>query len=134
MARRDQGGEVARRKLGGAGYLVAVAILAAGYLATARLGLLLDALAGFATLVWPPTGIALAALLLIGPGAWPGITIGAFCANYWTGAPALVALGIGAGNTLEALLGFYALRHWVRLHPGFDRIRDVLGLMLVGAL
>src|SRR5437868_2360154 len=51
---------------------VALAVL---YVVAARLGLALDAVAGFATLVWPPTGIALAALLLFGYRLWPGIFI-----------------------------------------------------------
>src|SRR5262245_11300848 len=86
-----------------------VLALAAIYVMVARLGLMLDAVAGFATLVWPPTGISLAALVLFGPRLWPGVAIGAFVANVLVGAPVPVALGISAGNTLEALFGAYAL-------------------------
>src|SRR5207248_7102051 len=49
------------------------ALLFAVYFVTARLGLRLDAVGGFATLVWPPSGIALAALVLFGPRLWPGV-------------------------------------------------------------
>lgn len=52
--------------------------LFAAYVVTARLGLMLDAVGGFATLVWPPSGIALAALLIGGYRLWPAIALGAF--------------------------------------------------------
>ena len=89
--------------------------LFATYVATARLGLALDPVGGFATLVWPPTGLALAALVR-GPRLWPAITAGAFAANVWSGAPPLVALGIAVGNTLEAVVGAQFLLR----RPGFS--------------
>jgi integral membrane sensor domain MASE1 len=55
-----------------------VVILAVVYLGAARLGLLLSFVFGNNVVVWPPTGIALAALLLFGPHFWPGIAFGAF--------------------------------------------------------
>jgi PAS domain S-box-containing protein len=75
------------------------------YVATAKLGLTLDPVGGFATLVWPPTGLALAALVRRGQWLWPAVTLGAFVANLWSHAPWPAALGIAAGNTLEAVLG-----------------------------
>src|SRR3954466_12650352 len=86
------------------------ALLVLAYFVTARLGLLLDAVSGFATLVWPPTGIALAALLLFGRRLWPGVLLGAACVNLVAGASLPVALAIGAGNTLEVLAGSALLR------------------------
>src|SRR2546430_250763 len=59
----------------------------AAYFVTALLGLRLDAVAGFATLVWPPTGIALAILWLFGFRLWPGVFAGALCVNLVAGAP-----------------------------------------------
>jgi PAS domain S-box-containing protein len=79
--------------------------LFAAYVATARLGLALDPVGGFATLVWPPTGIALAALARRGTWLWPMVTLAALVANLWTGAPLQAAAGIALGNTLEALIG-----------------------------
>ena len=107
--------------------------LAAIYLVVARAGLMLDAVAGFATLVWPPTGIALAALLRFGSRLWPGIALGAFVANALAGAPLPVALGIAAGNTLEALTAAYVLRQVVGFRGACDRLRDVFGLVFFGA-
>jgi signal transduction histidine kinase len=111
-----------------------VAGLAAVYVTTARLGLELDAVEGFATLVWAPTGIALAALLVLGPSVWPGVAIGAAIANLWTGAPPLVSLGIAAGNTLEALIGAHLLRLYGDFQPALQRVRDVVVLVLGAAL
>jgi PAS domain S-box-containing protein len=118
------------RRLAYAGELIALAAL---YVIAARIGLAMDAVAGFATLVWPPTGIALAALLLRGYRLWPGIMIGAAVANVLTGAPIVVALGIASGNTLETLLGAYALRRLPGFRTSLDRLRDVLGLIVLAA-
>ena len=111
-----------------------VVALAAVYVAAARLGLALDAVAGFATLVWPPTGISLATILLFGFRLWPGIFIGATIANVLTGAPVGVALGIGVGNTAEALLGAYALRRIPGFYPALDRLHDVIGLIVFAGI
>jgi len=115
-------------------YLIRVGILVVVYFSTAKFGLMLDAVGGFATLVWPPTGISLAALLLFGLRLWPGIALGAFLVNFVTGAPALTAGGMALGNTLEALIGAY----WLRRHAGFrnslDRLRDVMGFIVFAAV
>ena len=111
------------------------ALLAAVYVAFARFGLAIQPVSAFATLVWAPSGIALSALLVLGYRFWPSIAIGAVVANVWNGAPIPVALGIGAGNTLEALLGAWALRQIPGFRPTLDRLSDVLGLVvLAGAL
>ena len=112
---------------------LAILILFLAYFITARLGLLLDAVAGFATLVWPPTGISLAALFLFGRRLWPGVFAGALCVNLVAGASFPVALAIGAGNTLEALAGSWLLRR-VRFEPQLERIEDALTLVLLGAI
>ena len=106
-----------------------IVTLAIVYIAAARLGLAIDAIAGFATLVWPPTGIALAALLILGSRVWPGIFVGALVANMMTGAPLVVALGIALGNTLEAVVATWLLRRIPGFRPALDRIRDVLALI-----
>src|SRR5438445_1686949 len=80
------------------------------YFATARLGLLMDAVAGFATLVWPPTGIALSALLLFGTRLWPGILAGRLCVNLVPAASFRAASGLAAGTRLDALAGPWQLR------------------------
>src|SRR5690348_67349 len=88
---------------------VALAI-AAVYLAAAKLGLSLAFAAPQVTTVWPPTGIALTAVLLLGRRVWPGIALGAFLANATAHEPLWTAGAIAAGNTLEALIGAWLLR------------------------
>ena len=107
--------------------------LFAAYLVTARLGLSFDALGGIATTVWPPTGIALAALVMGGLELWPAVIAAAFAANATTGIPLWGAALIACGNTLEAVLAAAALKR-----AGFDRrlerVADVLLLVAIAAL
>jgi len=111
-----------------------VVALAAAYLAAARLGLSVATVGRSVTLVWPPTGISLAALFLLGRRHWPGIALGAFLVNVLTpGVPAAAALGIAAGNTLEAVAAASAL-HWLGMDRTLGRMRDVLALVAVAAL
>jgi integral membrane sensor domain MASE1 len=110
-----------------------VAALAAVYFVAARLGLTLAFVAEQVTTVWPPAGIALAAVLIFGYRIWPGVLAGAFLANLTTSVPAVVAGAIAIGNTLEALAGAWLLRRIVGFDKGLERIRDVLGLVVLGA-
>ena len=84
--------------------------------------------------VWPPSGIALAAVLLLGYRVWPGILLGAFFANVVAflanqAASArtivVVSSAIGIGNTLEAVVAAYLLQRWVGARSPFDRAQDV---------
>jgi signal transduction histidine kinase len=111
-----------------------MAAVAALYVLVARLGLKLDAVSGFATLVWAPTGISLAVLLLFGYRFSPAVLVGALAVNLWAGASVPVAIGIAIGNTSEALLGAYAMRRFARFHGSFDRLRHVLGLIVLAAM
>jgi PAS domain S-box-containing protein len=115
-------------------YPVHLALLAALYVSTAEFGLWLHAVGGFATAVWPPTGVALVALVLGGMRLCPAITLGAFLVNAWAGAPLLVAVGMALGNTLEAMLGTLLLSRVVRFRPALDRLRDVVSLLGVAVL
>ena len=109
-------------------------LLTIAYIVLARFGLALHAINMFASLVWAPTGLSLAAMLLLGTRFWPCIALGAVIANVWTGAPLPVALGMGAGNTLEALLGAYALRRIPGFRSSLDRLVDVIGLIVLAAV
>src|SRR5262245_1896949 len=91
--------------------LVRVAALAAVYYCTAKLGFKLAFLNASATAVWPPTGIALAAVLLLGYRMWPGIWLGAFLANIAT-VGTISSMGIATGNTLEALIGVWLVQRF----------------------
>ena len=108
--------------------------VAAVYYGSAKLGLELAFETRSVTAVWPPTGIALAAVVLWGSRMWPAIALGAFLANSWTGIPLYAVLGITIGNTLEALVGAYLLRRFAGFRPGLERVRDVVALVVAGAL
>jgi len=105
--------------------------IAALYVAAAKLGLSMAFVAEQVTVVWPPVGIALAALLLLGARMAPAIFVGALVANALTSAPLAVAVGIATGNTLEALGAFWILRRG-GVDSGLTRLRDVL-LLITGA-
>jgi PAS domain S-box-containing protein len=107
-----------------------MAVIAGLYVLGGRLGLSAGLVDSNITLVWPPTGIAIAALLRGGTNLWPGVALGAFLVNWWIGTPVLIALGIAVGNTLGPLLVSSALLR-LDLHPDFDRRRDVGWFCLV---
>ncbi len=115
-------------------YFLRAVLLFVCYFVTGTIGLTLDAVSGFATLVWLPTGISLAALLLFGFKYWPSILIAAFLVNLIKGAPPLVAGGIAIGNTLEAFLGAYFLKKFVGFNTSLNRLKDAIGLVLFGAI
>ena len=124
-------GPTARRHVSPA---VLVASLAIVYSAAASLGLWFAPVHKSVTLVWPPTGIALVALLLFGYRLWPGIAVGAFLVNAATGVGVAVAAGIAAGNTLEALTGTYLLRRLPRFRPSLERPQDVFEFVALAGM
>ena len=111
-------------------YLATLAGLAIIYFAAAKFGLSLAFATKQVTAVWPPTGIALVALLLFGYRLWPAVYIGAFLANAASDEPFAVAAGIAAGNTLAAVVGVFLLRRILGFDNALERTRDVLGLVL----
>ena len=110
--------------------LVSVAAL---YFAAAKLGLALSVAYGNVTPVWPPTGIALAAVLLFGYRIWPAVMLGAFVANATTDIPIWTAGVIAFGNTSESLVGAFLLKR-LNLDVGLGHVKDVMKLVLVGAV
>jgi signal transduction histidine kinase len=81
--------------------------------------------------VWPPTGIAIAALLLFGNNLWPGISMGVLLGSLLTGASFTLALGMALGNTLEALVITFFLRQIFNFHTDLNRVQDVIILIVV---
>ena len=102
------------------------------YLATGHVGLQVEPVNTFATLLWAPSGIALAALILGGYRLWWAVALGAFLVNMSVGANPSTALLIAAGNTLEAFAAAYALRTYGGFSPLFTRWRDSFALVLAG--
>jgi signal transduction histidine kinase len=104
--------------------LAQMVLLFIAYFLTARVGLNLNAVNHFATLIWPPSGIALAVLFLYGYDLWPAVALAAFFVNLTIGAPPPVAIGIALGNTLQPLVGAYFLREYMGYSPMFSRLQD----------
>jgi two-component system, NtrC family, sensor kinase len=108
--------------------------LAAVYFIAGKLGLRLASVHESATAVWPPTGIGLAALLLLGYRMWPGVFLGAFLVNATTGGSWPTTLAIATGNTLEGLLGAFLVNRWAGGRRCLERPADVLRFALLGGL
>jgi signal transduction histidine kinase len=111
-----------------------IALLFALYFFLGRLGLRLQSVGGFSTLLWAPTGLALAAMLLFGSYLWPGVWLGAFAVNLVTGAPLPAALGMATGNTLETVIAVQLLTRVAKFDPALPSVRDVLALIFFGGL
>ena len=105
--------------------------LAVIYMLAGKLGLALAFVNASATAVWPPTGIALAAVLVLGPRVWPGIFLGAFLTNETTTGSVVTSLLIASGNTLEALVGAYLVNRFAGGRSAFDQGRDILRFVLL---
>ncbi|MEX0591533.1 MAG: MASE1 domain-containing protein [Xanthobacteraceae bacterium] len=93
-------------------FLLKFAAVAAVYLLLAKLGLGLASINPSATPVWPPTGFALAIVLILGYPFSPAIFLGAFFANVTTAGTIATSLAIAAGNTVECLVGAYLINRW----------------------
>jgi PAS domain S-box-containing protein len=117
-------------------------LIAVLYVLTARLGFLLAGPPGNVTAVWPPSGIALAALLLWGRAVWPGIWLGSFAANTWflsgvdgpVWADLAVSAMIATGSSIQSLVGERLARAFVRPSTAFQRPTDVIGFASVAML
>jgi diguanylate cyclase (GGDEF)-like protein len=108
--------------------------LAAIYVIAGKLGLKLAYFHPSATAVWPPTGIALVAFLMLGYRIWPVIFLGALLVNVTTAGSLPVCLGIAAGNTLEGLLGSYLLNKFAGGESAFGTAKGILAFVLYAAL
>lgn len=115
-------------------FVVKIIALAIIYHLVARLALQMAYVQANTSPVWPPSGIGLAAFLILGIRYWPGITLGVVVGSLLTGAPLPIALGLGLANTLEALIGCYLLKKVFHIHLSLDRIRDVVGLVVAAAV
>jgi signal transduction histidine kinase/ActR/RegA family two-component response regulator len=111
-----------------------IAAVFAVYVLSGKLGLAFASLHASATPVWPPAGIALAALLLFGTRMWPAVFVGAFVVNVTTAGSVLTSLGIAGGNTLEALVGAHLVRRFASGATSFERAQDIFKLAALAAL
>jgi diguanylate cyclase (GGDEF)-like protein len=109
-------------------------VVAAAYYAAGKLGLRLAFVHPSSTPVWPPTGIALAALLLFGQRLAPGVFLGAFLVNITTAGSIATSVGIATGNTLEALVGAYLVNRFANGCKAFARAQDTFKFAILAGL
>lgn len=115
-------------------YLIKMALLVVAYVVTAQIGLSLAFSVESATTVWPPTGIAIAAVLIWGYHYLPGVFAGALLANVINGASALLATSIATGNTLEAVVAVLLIRRFIPAGQILEKIANVMRFLLLGPL
>ena len=113
--------------------LLQLAVVALAYWFAARASLGLALVHGQVTPIWPPTGIALVAMLIFGRRVWPAVFLAALAVNLPIGPSPLGATVIAVGNTLApltaaAFLGLTGFR--IEL----DRLRDAASIIILGAL
>jgi PAS domain S-box-containing protein len=89
---------------------------------------------GYATAVWPGSGIALAALLLGGNRLWPGVWVGSFAANFTIEGSLFAAALIASGSSFQAYVGAELVRRHIGLPCRFGRAADVVKFVGLAAL
>lgn len=104
------------------------------YFIAGKLGLSMAFVHPSSTAVWPPTGITLAAFLLLGDRVWPGVLIGSFFVNLTTAGGILTSLGIATGNTLEGLLAAYLVNRFANGRNAFDRGQDTVKFAILAGI
>ncbi len=107
-----------------------VVLLTAVYFLGGLLGKQTSFLSGSMALVWPPAGIALAAILLFGYRFWPGVALGACLFSLMNGVPlGFFTLGTAIGNTMGAVVCTFLLRRAVGFDNAMERTRDAVGFI-----
>lgn len=121
---------------------IQIIILAGLYALTGKLGLLLAAQTEFATVIWPPSGIALGMLLVFGYRVWPGVLIGSMLINghvagsfesldVFFGKAGLTSLLTGIGATLQAVIGRYLILKIFDFPLQIEKARDAFGFLAI---
>jgi PAS domain S-box-containing protein len=114
-------------------YSLELASVFTAYFASGNLGLAVPFTTGNVSPIWPPAGIAVAALLLVGYRVWPAIAAGAFLVNFLTPISPAAAIAVAAGNTAGAMVGAWLVQRLPGFRPALSRLHDVLGLILLAA-
>ena len=99
--------------------IAALVGVAVAYFLLAKFGLMLASVNPSATPVWPPSGLAFAALMIFGHRIWPAVFVGAFAANALTAGSLATSTAIAAGNSLEAVVGVWLINNWSNGHDTF---------------
>jgi diguanylate cyclase (GGDEF)-like protein/PAS domain S-box-containing protein len=110
------------------------AALVAVYFVLAKLSLNLAFVHPSVTPVWPPSGLALAAFILLGYWVWPAVFLGAFLANLTTAGSIATSVCIAAGNTLEALLAAYLLKRFAHGRHALKKAPDIFKFAVIAGM
>ncbi len=113
-------------------YFAVVGVLTVAYFGTAKLAFSMLELGVEASPLWPPAGIALAALLLQGQWVWSGVALGAFFFAQSLGVSWTIACGAAFASALQAVVGAVLLQR-MQFRPSLKRLQDVLALVVLGA-
>ena len=111
-----------------------IGVFAIIYVIAGKIGLNLASLHASASPVWPPAGIALAAIVLLGYRAWPAIFVGAFIVNLTTAGDVATSVAIATGNTVEAIAGAWLVNRFGDGKTVFDRPQGVFKFALAAAI
>src|SRR6266581_1053034 len=111
-----------------------IGVFAIIYVIAGKIGLNLASLHASASPVWPPAGIGLAAILLLGYRAWPAIFVGAFLVNLTTAGDITTSVAIASGNTLEAVADAWLVNCFAGGKNVFDRPQSVFKFALAAAI
>ena len=114
--------------------LTVILIVALVYGVVAKLSLQLAFFEPSASPVWPPAGIAVAVLLVLGYRVWPAIFVGAFFVNWATAGNLATSLCIASANSLEALCGAWLINRFAGGTGVFDRAQDIFKFVLISAV
>ena len=123
-------------------FILRVMIVAIAYFATGEIGIQLAVYPGHATAIWPPSGIALAAVLVWGTRMWPGIVLGSLSVNVWTGLDASSAANLAGslvipatfalGAAAQSLIGRFLICRSGGISNSLDEPADIGRLMFLG--
>lgn len=114
-------------------YVSQLSLLATAYFITGWLGLQIPYTGAHITLVWLPTGVAVAALLVWGNALWPAIALASFSVNLIVGSTLTTAVGIAVGNTLAPVLAAVWLRY-MGFRRSLIRQRDIALIVAAACL
>ncbi len=101
------------------------------YLTLAKFSLVLASINPSASPIWPPTGFALASVLLLEYSVWPAIFLGSFIANATTAGSIYTSLAIASGNTVECVIGAFLINRWSDGIKTFDTPAGVAKFALI---
>lgn len=107
-------------------------IIFIGYFISAQIGFKIAFLNSQVSPVWPPEGVGLASLLLLGPVALPGIYLGATVANFFNNPHLQTAFLIGIGNTLSSYINYRIIKRVTEKSDPIYSTKDLIYFLSIG--